>query len=81
MLRPIMRCGLSFATHATYPLELELRAVVYAAFILVLKYISVKQGVNSTGQAHEISNGEENYPKSRQWIATRSLFPHLVRGG
>ena len=81
MLRPITRCGLSFATHETYLVEPELRAVVYAAFILVLKYISVKQGVNSTSEAHETSNGEENYPKSRQWITTRSLFPHLVRGG
>lgn len=60
MLRPITTCDLSFATHKTYLVEPELRAVVYAAFILVLKSFSVKEGINSTGQAHETSIGEEH---------------------
>ncbi len=62
MLRPITTCALSFATHATYPVDDELRAVVYAAFILVSKSGSVKQEVSPAELAMNRIYGTETPP-------------------
>ena len=66
ILRPITTCGFNFATHRSYRAKPSLRAVVYAAFILVLEFPPVKQstrGVEIMKPRIETSTRDARIPR------------------